>query len=81
MSRAVEDMYGVTHRVHSRPEPFTTIAGGLPGETRCGVLFYADELGPESCTLTGHREHSYARPMSRTGKPVSCMTCLVRECR
>lgn len=72
---AVRDALGVVHRTQSEPLPFTTIAGGMPGQTWCGVLFYAVEQGPESCTLP------HAKPMSRAEEPVSCMTCLVRECR
>lgn len=72
---AVRDTRGVVHRTQGGPEPFTTTPGGLPGQTWCGVLFYARELGPKSCTLP------HAKPMSRTDEPVSCMTCLVRECR
>jgi hypothetical protein len=77
---AVSDGRGVVHRVQRGPEPFTTMAGGLPGRAWCGVLFYASELGPESCTMAGVK-HPYAVPMTRTEEPVSCMSCLVRECQ
>ncbi len=76
---ATQDARGVIHRVRTGPEPFTTMAGGIPGQTWCRTWFYANELGPKSCTLVG-MVHPYAEPMSRTEAQVNCMTCLVKEC-
>lgn len=76
----VSDGRGIVHRVRGNPETFTTMEGGLPGRAWCGTLFYDAVLGPASCTLAGLK-HSYAEPMTRTEEPVSCMSCLVRECR
>jgi hypothetical protein len=73
---AVSDARGVVHCTQGGPEPFTTMLGGIPGQTWCRVLFYDSELGPESCTMTW-----VAVPMTRTEAPVNCMTCLVIECR
>lgn len=77
---AVADAFGVVHRTQSGPEPFTTMAGGLPGSAWCGDLFYDVTLGPGSCSLAGIR-HPYAVPMTYTEESVNCMSCLVRECR
>lgn len=70
----VADALGVVHRTQGGPEPFTTIAGGIPGRTWCGALFYDATLGPGSCTIP-------VEPMTYTEGPVNCMSCLVRECR
>lgn len=72
---AVSDSRGVVHRVVSEPNPFLTSAGGIPGNTLCGVLFYASEFGPKSCTLP----HPHVKPMRQTEEPVNCMACLVQE--
>lgn len=72
---AVLDARGVIHRVQGGPETFSTMPGGLPGKTWCGVLFYDEALGPKSCTF------SRAVPMARAEDRISCMTCLVRACR
>lgn len=77
---AVSDARGVVHCTQGGPEPFTTMPGGLPGQTWCRVLFYDSELGPGSCTMAGVR-HPYAVPMTCTKAPVSCMTCLVIGCQ
>lgn len=77
---AVLDALGVVHHVQGGPEPFTTMVGGLPGQTWCRILFYDNALGPGSCTLVG-LTHPYAKPMTRSEEPVNCMTCLVTECR
>ncbi len=70
LGSAVIDAHSVVHCTQSGPQPCLTW---------CGVLFYTDELVLEPWALAGLK-HPYTRPMSRVETPVSCMTCLVREC-
>jgi hypothetical protein len=76
----VSDPHGIVHRVQGIPVLFTTMTGGIPGCTWCGTLFYNATLGSQSCSLAGLK-HPYSVPMTRSEEPVSCMTCLVIECR
>lgn len=71
---AVADALGVVHRMLGGPVPFTTMAGGIPGNTWCGALFYDAARGPGSSTIP-------VEPMTYTEDPANCMSCLVRECR
>lgn len=69
---AVKDTLDIVHAIRFQPMTFTTIGGGMPGQTGCGKQFYNTRLGARSCSSPG------AVPLEETPEEVTCMACIAQ---
>jgi hypothetical protein len=67
---AAKDVLGIVHRVWADPQPFSTRAGGMSGQSACGLLFYDAARGPSSCSFPN------AIPLREDAGHVTCMACV-----